>query len=520
MLPNEFFDNIDRKYNYDGKIPLPKGGVNEVYGFLPLVEERQIKNAAEDLIESYNGKSLTDVTESHDIGWIGSEAIRRQRKHLTGSVFFKSTGDIIKPYSEEYPTEIFKAVENFPLFDNDSKYNLSEYDMKVISEAAKPYMDLKLIDEETLFACIPKTPHKEFSKHQKMKQDGYLIGKAILNYIPYSMNASEDVLKVKNLFSGKKYQGKKFLFELDGFSSICKSIDLSNLPEFLWYLKSCGGGKDYLKMGVEETLIRDINSKPEKDESIWYYPYIQIPIISQRSIDKRQKVIYVDKENLSAFNFKMDIIEHSFPFESSGAIFYDGISGKEVDRVYADSYFDANNKSSHEPQCKKRIVRTIDLSQGTPQVDLYAQKIIPRPDREYHAEKVDYWNPNVKRWALIGGAIGALPGIYEGQPWVYLSAALGAIISGGSIKIISYSSNYEAQEKIRIKVNEEVQRDLNEWQDALKKEEEKIDYSVIQNKKKIITALEAPSQYYANCNEEEIWSDQKSKNPEYSYIDL
>jgi hypothetical protein len=333
--------------NGDINIPLPDG----VYAIHPAAEISKIRNKTEKAI------------------------VYHKDKYMAESVF-KSTGNFLMPYSSQDLGNIVDAIFIQELPQSYPDYFLPEEITIDIIKDMMPYIELGLITEEELKALIPFKGIVGDSNEKEIYQDDFVIGRIILNYVPYGLDASSEELIIRNLFSGKKETGKKFLWELDGFQSVCKSSDLQNLAQQLWHAKSHGYGKNYLRAYDGKPIIRDILSKPKEDEEVWFYPYYEVFITSIRSLRRRQKILYLDKNSPSLFNFKLDILEHIFPFESSGAIIFDGIYGNEVDRIYADSYFNRDNKSSLEVKYKTVFIDTIDLSQSRPKLEIYEPQLI------------------------------------------------------------------------------------------------------------------------------------------------
>lgn len=333
--------------NGDINIPLPEG----VYAIHPAAEIIEIRNKTEKAIAYHKDKNLVESV-------------------------FKSTGNFLMPYSSEDLGNIIKAIFIQELPQSYPDYFLPEETAINVINDMMPYIEQGLITEEELKDFIPFKGLIGDSTEKEIYQDDFVIGRIILNYVPYGLDASGEELIIRNLFSGKRETGKKFLWELDGFQSVCRSSDLQNVAQQLWHAKSHGYGKNYLKAYDGKPIIRDILSKPKEDEEVWFYPYYEVFITSIRSLRRRQKIFYLDKNNPSLFNFKMDILEHIFPFESSGAIIFDGIYGNEVDRIYADSYFNRDNKSSLEVKYKTTFIYTIDLSQSRPKLEIYEPQLI------------------------------------------------------------------------------------------------------------------------------------------------
>ncbi|MGD0953617.1 MAG: hypothetical protein ABR985_14710 [Methanotrichaceae archaeon] len=453
-------ENLVRKYDHDGKIPLPEGA----FAVHPLASELAIMGKTYSVLNSYVGFSVSKSV-------------------------FASTGNIIKPYAREDLGEISDAIKCYGLSLDYPEYNLKKEELDAITDEMQPYIRQRLIRSEMISYYIPKKAKIVISSNQSMVQEGFETGKLILNYIPYGVDFSGDLIVARNLFSGKKEDGKKFLIELDGFSSICKSVNLMNPPELFWLCRDSGKGEDNLKMSGE-TIVRSILSKPNRDEEVWFYPYYEVPITSKRSIMKRQKILYVDKQKPSAFRLKIDILEHRFPFESSGALFYDGVYGNEVDRVYSHSDFDSNDTSRREVNRETKVIRTIDLRQSPPSIDIYEPKInnsVIKPPLQA--------NPDYKRWAIVGGLLGTITSFWEGQPWWYLTAALAAAVS---ISVAYLKTAYINSDSMR-KANEE-RKKIEESNIA---EKAKRIESFNKNQKRIIDALEAPLTTFNNYD---VWS--------------
>ena len=105
--------------------------------------------------------------------------------------------------------------------------------------------------------------------------------------------------------------------------------------------KMQNAGTSYIKRD-ENTCIREIFGKLDNCEELWYYPIYQVPVISKRCAVTRQKVLYEKQKD----QFCIDLFEYKVPFESSGAFFFDAITGKLLDKIYVDSYFNRKDKSN------------------------------------------------------------------------------------------------------------------------------------------------------------------------------
>ena len=503
MLPPDFDDlmryieNIKIKYERGGLVRLPDG----VYAVHPDTRnEMESKSKAEEAIEQYQGKSLSNIVVGYSIGWVGHEEVIRQSETMTGS-FFKPTGEFIKPYSYEKLGEIEKIIQ-----EQFSKINLGDLygtPIESVYDSIPSEIYDRIIKREELDRFVKPLPIVDSSPCTQMIQEGYEAGMVKLLYCPYAADFSDEEIKARNLYSGKKHAGRKTPYKLlDGASSIVPSIELRNIAELIWFCKEENKAENTLKISDNWDIL-DARSKPTMDEEVWYLPYYMIPVISKRAVKKRDKILYLDRADPSLYHFKMDVVEHSLPFESSGAIFYSGVYGDEVDRFHNDTYFDRNEKGAKEVKRETKVIRTVDLSRELPQINLYQPKKIPSPDIDYSAE-IPTWNPNVKTWAILGGGLGALPGLWEGQPWLYLSTVLGAGILSGSIYAYATWLNESEREKLVKKWTKEIEKAEFAQQEEERKRRESIQYV----RKNIVNALQTPFDFYNNYSDEDIWSEE------------
>jgi hypothetical protein len=221
--------------------------------------------------------------------------------------------EAIKIESQIIESEI-NVKYTYPVKKISSKYEGYE---SIISK----YEGYKSIIEKNL-AELPKFSPK-FSElwsteNSKVEQEDFEIGKSILNYFPYGVDFSKEEIQIRNLYTGKRESSRKFLPEMDGFTSVSPSTGLETISSRLWFYKTQQLGKDNLKK-KDKTMVRDILGKIGEEEELWFYPIYEVPIISKRKAKSRQKVLYKDSADLS--KFKIDILEHKVPFESSGVFF-------------------------------------------------------------------------------------------------------------------------------------------------------------------------------------------------------
>lgn len=508
MLPNDPFDNIDRRYSYEGKIPLPPG----VYAVHPTLLKYPIEEKAKTLMKSFNGKGIEEGIFTYSIGWVGNEEISRNEKYIGESVFNQNRkGKIIKPYAKENLREIYEIIDHKGLPNIPDDYTLSQKEAESIHSQMQQLIDSSLISENEISTWLQRSPLIQTDSKEKKEQYGYETGKVILNYVPYGVDFSEDTIEVRNLFSGKVELGPKFLPELDGDTSICSGKNLKSLPQLFYYLKSHGLGKDHLKMlGLyDEPIIREA-SKLKDNEEAWYYPYFEVPVTSNRQAIKRQKILYANRKNPLALNFKVDVLEHKFPFQSSGAIFYDSLYQDEVDMIYNDSYFHKDKKSRRNFKRDTKKIATIDIPMTLSEVRIYEPRKIPYPNTDY-SEEANKWNPNLKFWAIVGGGAGALPGIWNGQPWVYLSTILCAsAVAGGAYFWASWMNGTE-----RDRIKRGWEKDIRNAERAREYEYEKRTKSVEEARKLITEMLEAPYRFYESLD---VWNPKEPDENFYACI--
>jgi hypothetical protein len=412
------------------EIPLPEGAK----AIHPEVEAREIEEKVKKMLGRYRN---TDAYDS-EVFESTNKLIPQTKKGL------ERIYEVIKIKWKEIESEVNAKY----------RYSIKKISRHIVGQVRKNKMifivNLGRKKSESYEGVIKKNLAKlpKFSpkiselwspQNSKVEQEDFEIGKSILNYFPYGVDFSKEEIQIRNLYTGKRESGRKFFPEMDGFTSVSPSTSLQSTSSRLWFYKTQQLGKDNLKK-KDKTMVRDILGKIGVEEELWFYPVYEIPIISKRKAKSRQKVLYKDSNDLS--KFKIDILEFKVHFESSGAFFFDAVTGEEMDRLIVDSYFKREEKSSKDIDYSIDVIKTEKLnwrSFGSPRTPQFIAQI----NFDYNVLIIFGVIIGIIIGTILGGLMGGIAGAIIMGLFLGTLGVLIGILAGPIIRSLEPYQNFE-----------------------------------------------------------------------------
>jgi hypothetical protein len=133
--------------------------------------------------------------------------------------------------------------------------------------------------------------------------------------------------------------------------------------------------------------------------------------------------------------------------------FYDALTGEEIDRLFVDSYFKREEKSSREMDYSFEVIKTEGFdwsSKGTipseSRLRLYAKQLNTTIKPNLIGLDIPRKSANYDRFVLSGAAIGASLGIFLGSAEVFWLGVIFGI--GGGVGIGKLEESYR-KERVR-----------------------------------------------------------------------
>ena len=209
-------EDLESDLELGTEVPLPKG-----FKGIISCDERTILDKSESLIKDYFNEDvhINSIFSSDNklmVPYVISEQFDNIIKIINDYVYQN------EKFSKYYPPITYR--EEVPYLPKGGLHLNKKYKDAIPHKARNLAIEEMNITEDqsssisTLPFQKPELSELWSDRNFKVIQEGFELGNILLNYFPYSIDFSGEHISIKNLYTGKKTSGKKFLPEMNGFN--------------------------------------------------------------------------------------------------------------------------------------------------------------------------------------------------------------------------------------------------------------------------------------------------------------